>query len=446
MSLRLGAALARLGDGCALLTLALVPIWLRVPIDLWPRSWYALRHGIVLTMIGAVAFWALARFPNLADLRRDRLRLAFVVVMALLALWIAASTQWAFINFREPEVALSGAAQWLVTAAFVILIASGRVRPRAMVGVWGAVMIVIAAIVIAQTIQQGSIGLQALGELRYTASRGSPSILRAGELTLVRPYGLMPHPNITAGALVVGALALTAWLFSGARTLSRAAIPALALVIAALLLTFSRGAWAGLAAGGLAALPWLWPLLRRHWRRTLFAIGGLLLVAGLFVSLYAPFISARAGIGEESVELRSVADRIVYTEMAVRAFFENPIGGVGIGNFPWRSSYYLAKTFYDLQGDNVHNVLLSAAAELGIVGLALVIAGQTLGVIAAVRGLRAARDDERAARAALFAIWGALTVIGMVDHYPWTFPHFQLAWWGSLAALAVPPRADPPSM
>ncbi|MCS7072624.1 MAG: hypothetical protein NZM00_14050, partial [Anaerolinea sp.] len=259
------------------LALALVPFWLRVPVDLLPGSWYAVRHGIVLVLIGAMLVWALARFPGLTDLRRDRLRLAFALALALLTAWIAASTQWAFINFRRPDVALSGAAQWIVVSGFVILIACGRIHARALIGVWGAILIVISAIVIAQAGMQRSVGLHALGEPRYSLADGDPSILRAGELTFVRPPGLMPHPNLTAGALVAGALALAGWLLTAPRWRARAALVALPVVGFALLLTFSRGAWAGLAAGGLVALPWLWPSLRQHGRRVW--IAGVLLGA-----------------------------------------------------------------------------------------------------------------------------------------------------------------------
>ena len=120
-----------------------------------------------------------------------------------------------------------------------------------------------------------------------------------------------------------------------------------------------------------------------------------------FVIGYVPLLAARAGEGEELVEtaLGQRPDRLYGFRAAARSR-ERPILGVGIGNFPWRTSYYLAETNYDLRGDNVHNVLLSVAAELGIVGLLLLIAAIIFGMIAAVKACSARSGGRRPRRAA----------------------------------------------
>ena len=191
-----------------------------------------------------------------------------------------------------------------------------------------------------------------------------------------------------------------------------------------------------------AVLPLLrWTLRDRARRFQLVVTLALALAVGAaFVAGFAPFLAARAGSGEESIELRSVADRIVYTDFALRSIGERPVLGVGIGNFPWRTSYYLVDTFYDLRGDNVHNVYLSAWAELGLVGFALLLVALVAGLAAAFRAARSPIEvagaswlDDRTARAALLAIAVAVAVIGLLDHYPWTILHFQMLWWGGLA-------------
>jgi O-antigen ligase len=211
-----------------------------------------------------------------------------------------------------------------------------------------------------------------------------------------------------------------------------------------LLLTFSRAAWGGLLVGALALLLYLRPHLRRvSVRVSIAAIMGVALALGLlFFISYQSLLAARAGEEQESIELRSVADRIVFIDFAIRSIGERPVLGVGIGNFPWRTSYYIAETFYDLRGDNVHMVVLAVTAELGIVGLLLLLLALLSGTVVVVTGLRAAPpDDDRAARLALFAVFVALTAVGILDHYPWTQLHFQVAWWGSLAAAM--PRPNP---
>lgn len=109
----------------------------------------------------------------------------------------------------------------------------------------------------------------------------------------------------------------------------------------------------------------------------------LTLVGGVFAVRYWPYVTARAGIGEELVELRSIADRLVFTDFALRSIAERPAVGVGVGNFPWRSSYYLQTEFYDLQGDYVHHIYLAVTADLGIVGLLLYVGSMLAGAAAA---------------------------------------------------------------
>jgi O-antigen ligase len=193
-------------------------------------------------------------------------------------------------------------------------------------------------------------------------------------------------------------------------------------------LSFSRGAWLGLAAGGLAGLVLIRRArLRLPWQR-LFISGTFLLSTGLlFVAIYQPFLLARSGVSPESIEQRSVSDRLVFTEFALRAIGEQPIGGVGVGNFPWRASFYLMSTEFDLLGDNVHNIYLSVWAELGTIGLALYVGAIASGLWAA---LRQARDLPHIA---LIAMVLTLLVIGLLDHYPYSVLHFQMALWALLA-------------
>ncbi len=247
----------------------------------------------------------------------------------------------------------------------------------------------------------------------------------------------------STGAAHVAGLATGGWIIARHGWLRAAGVLIFGFGFWALLLTFSRAAWGGLVVGGLSVVPFLRLYLRRlDTRISLAAATAAALVVGLaFVLGYQPLLAARAGEGQESVELRSVSDRLVFMDFAFRSIRERPILGVGIGNFPWRTSYYLVETNFDLRGDNVHNVLLSVTAELGVVGLVLVLAAIGCGAVVVVAGLRASvwqsqtvRGDAHPARLALFAVFAALLAVGFLDHYPWTQIHFQAAWWGCLAA------------
>ena len=424
-----------------LLTFLLIPVWYRLPQSPIFARLYVTRFLIFLPMLWAIFSWIVLGAPGLKAFLQSRARVFWAFALFLLALWAFASQIWAFQRVAYPEVGGSAALQFGVSALFAFVIACAAPSPRAIIPVLLVGLFLNAAIVIGQALNQGSLGLIFLGEFPFTLDTVGVSILRSGVLRWVRPYGLLPHPNLAAGALLVGILAATAWLLSLRRWQQIAGILLVAFGGWALLLSFSRAAWGGLVAGGLALLLFLRPHLRRVETRVVLAVaGGLTLVVGAaFFAAYQPLLAARAGVGEESVELRSVSDRIVFINFALRSISERPILGVGIGNFPWRTSYYLAETTFALRGDNVHFVLLAAAAELGIVGLVLLVAAILAGVTAIIKGLRAPLDeintnDERAARLAFFAIFIALLAVGVLDHYPWSQLHFQVAWWGSLAA------------
>ncbi|MEP7293269.1 MAG: O-antigen ligase family protein [Chloroflexota bacterium] len=438
--------LHRLIHAAILLTFLLIPVWIRLPQSPLFAPLYVTRFLIFLPMLLAISLWLMLGLPGLRDFMCSRSRVLWALALLLLALWAFASQIWAFQRAAYPEIASSSSLQLAVSVLFVLVVACVAPPPRAIVALLVCSLIINAFIVILQAYHQAWLGLIFLGEFPYTLDTPGVSILQSGSLRWVRPYGLLPHPNLAAGALLVGTLAASAWLLSPHRWQRIAGIIIVALGWWALLFAFSRAAWGGLVVGGLVLLLFLRPHLRQvSIRLSLAVAAGMALAIGLaFLVGYQPLLAARGGEGQESIELRSVSDRIVFIDFALRSFGERPILGVGIGNFPWRTSYYIAETFYDLRGDNVHFVLLAAAAELGIVGLALLLLAILSGLVAAIKRLRAsAADQDRAARLALFAVFVALLAVGVLDHYPWSQIHFQVAWWGCLAAALAAPAATP---
>lgn len=418
---------------------ALVPLWLRLPL---PVPLTALRSVVLLTMLAAVIVWLLRGLPGLRTLTRGQH--LFAALIGRLLVWTLASPLWSFMRPTRPEVAINAAVQAAIVLTFALCVLAVRPPLKPIALGWAIGGGLLALLTIAQAAAQESIGLLVLGEFPITAADG-PSVIRAGMIEYVRPYGLMPHPNANAGALLIGLLAAvglaSVGLAAGGMRRAIAISAGLGAIAFALLLTFSRAAWIGAAIGGALLLPGLWPLLRTlPRRRVALTIGAVGIAGAVFVAQYTPLITARTGTTQESIELRSVADRLIFTEYALRALRDHPLTGVGAGNFPWQASAYLTETFYELRGDNVHNVLLSTAAELGLVGAALLIAAHAVGVGLALRQLHRSTGTDRAVRAGLFGVWAGLAIVGLFDHYPYTFPGFQLAWWGALALLTVPPQ------
>lgn len=446
-----------------LVTFLLVPVWYRFkgvagPFDVL----FSAGFLIFWPMIATAALWLVTGLPGFASLRRDPIRRLWALALLALALWACLSQSWAYTRSFQPEVTLGAALPFALAALFAVTVACAgppaRVIAAALVVglVWNTVLAG------AQVAVQGSVGLVAPGEFALNPGAAGTAIVQADGIRWLRPYGLLPHPNILAGYFALALLASLVWVLSKNRRLWLAGMLIFMPGLWAFLLTFSRSAWLGLAAGALAILPLLWRLsLHSRQIRLRFAIfTGLAMIAvGLFAALYWPFLTARAGISGESVELRSISDRAVYTEFALRAADEAPLIGLGIGNFPWRATWYLQFTDYDLQGQPAHHVFLSAWAELGLVGFALLALMLAFGMEVALRAVRTRyiasvqsssdkrrgeppvrpdTDSETLARAALLGGVIALVVIGLFDHYPWTLLHFQAAWWGLIAAAGKP--------
>jgi O-antigen ligase len=442
----------------ALVTFTLLPLWKRLPraqpAPMFLPDLHVSYFVILLPLLWTVILWLVFGLPGFRVLLSDPLRRWWALFLLLLAVWALASPSWAFIRLREPDVTVNAALQFSFAALFAVVVSCAGPPPRAIVAALSLSLVVNALIGILQSYQQGSLGLLGLGEFSFSAAHSGVGIVQAGAWRYVRPMGLMPHSNLLAGTLMIGLLASCALMLSPRRWIRWLGTGIFTLGLWALLLTFSRGSWIGFMVGGFAVLPLLWRFLRQREIRTQLAIaGGVALALGMvFFLSYRPLLGARVGEGQENVELRSVSDRLVFTEMAGRSISERPILGVGMGNFPWRTSYYLVDTDFDLQGDNVHHVFLSAWAELGIVGLALLACALVTGVEAGLKIFRTpstaplsefsegeARPirwlEDRAARAGLMAVVMALVISGLIDHYPWTILHFQVAWWASLAAL-----------
>lgn len=436
------------------LTFALVPVWYRFkgvagPFDVL----FSAGFLIFWPMLWTVGWWLMLGLPGFAALRRDPVRRLWALTLLALALWAFLSQAWAYTRSFQPEVTLGAALPFGLAALFAVVVACAGPPARAIVAALVVGLVWNSLLAGAQVAVQGSVGLVAPGEFALNPAASGTAIVQADGLRWLRPYGLLPHPNILAGFFALGLLAALVWVLSGS---TRRWLVGTLIFLAGLwafLLTFSRGAWLGFAVGALAITPLLWRLsLRERGVRLRFAVtlGLSLAAAGLFAALYWPFLTARAGIGGESVELRSVSDRAVFTEFAFRAIRESPLVGLGIGNFPWRATWYLQFTAYDLQGQPAHHVFLSAWAELGLVGFALLVLALMFGVEAALRtpSLPDRRgdligclyqpphypDSDSLARAVLLGGVVALAVISLLDHYPWTLLHFQAAWWGLVAA------------
>jgi O-antigen ligase len=418
-----------------IITLILIPHWLKLPQAPAPHTaTYTLGFVITWVMLGASVLCLALNYRCIPRVFRHRWRVRWLVSLLLLAGWTTLSQVWAFGAVDYPGMAQNAALQLWIVTLFALAITVSAPPPRWIIITLAALLLVHGIIALIQVSIQGSLGWGMLGELRLDVAQSGISVLLVAGDRWLRPYGFLPHPNVLGGFFSVATLAVAGWVLApDARGTTRyVLVLCLCVGFYALLLTFSRGAWLGFAVGGLVALPYVW----RQWRRLLPALVALVIVGGVFVGQYYPLLLTRAGVGQANTEMRSIADRVVYTRIAQIAIAERPLTGHGANNYPWYAANYLFyNTDYDLRGDNVHNIYLGIWSDLGVIGVGLFMAMLTCGLLAALH----TPSIERVACVAGVIGW---MFTGLFDHYMWTLPQMQALWLLLLAVAIAPPQSE----
>ena len=259
-----------------------------------------------------------------------------------------------------------------------------------------------------------------------------------------RIYSYLRNPNLYGGFLVpllpLGIVAIVYWPLWGWKLLAGVAT---IMNLGCLLLTYSRGAWIGGAAGlaviGLLLVQWLRIYLPSRWQAWALPgaslLGGAVAVLGVVSvdSLRLRVLSIFAGRSDTSNNFRlnvwmSVLDMI-------RDF---PILGIGPGNDAFNRVYPLyQRGNYSALG--AYSVPLELTVETGLIGLIafcwflLVLAGQ--GWQAWSRALQV-RDREGLWVAAGLAAGIGLMTHGLVDTV-WYRPQIQMLWWLVVALITT---------
>jgi O-antigen ligase len=306
------------------------------------------------------------------------------------------------------KIAVYTVSRWLLAVALAVALMSQELDRRQVEAALLLGLCLNALIGIAQVALQGPLGLP--GEMAPPAANAGASIIVAGQARWLRAYGLTLHPNVLGGYLAVGLLL---------------AVPLLErrrwrlcwwLLLAGLLLSFSRSAWLAVAlalppsAGWLA---WRRPALRRPLGITL---AGAALIALALAAVLAGPVQSRMRPASVAAEQRSLDERGEMVALALRLIGQRPLHGVGAGNFP--VAMHAAGS--PVEPQYVHNVPLLLAAELGVAGGALWLWLWLAPFWLLWRGRASPR------LVALVGAWLALGVIALWDSYPWGLPPGQL--------------------
>lgn len=244
---------------------------------------------------------------------------------------------------------------------------------------------------------------------------------------ILRASGTLPHPNILAGFLVVGIiLALHLLLSSTTKRQQLSYAATLLLMNTALWMTFSRQGWLALAT--VLGCMGLYTFLTHHSFPRSFVIAALTVIIP-FTTLtltFPDYITTRFQ-ATERLEVKSLEDRSQYLNEAKQLLQEDWITGIGIGNETIRAGQLDSHSARE-EVQPVHNIFVLIFTELGIFGLI----GFLCFVLLLLGSLNWKNDTQR--------MWGfvftALLIIGMFDHYFWTFSVGILFFW-SIAGILV---------
>jgi O-antigen ligase len=274
----------------------------------------------------------------------------------------------------------------------------------------------------------GYLGVTAVGEYLGIRALVYPKYILDPSLGIHFGRARGPFLEAVANGLALGmcgvaaALALSLWRGRWARL---AAGSVLALCLVGAILTLTRAVWLGAALAAAVTLLWV-PELRRFAAPAAVAAAGL----ALGVVLLVPGLAGKAD--ERAGEQRPLWDRYNTNAAAVRMLAEKPILGVGWDHSRDINVQYLRQADYPLTGAGlaIHNVFLSQATELGLLGALLWLVGLLLAVGGAI-ALRAPPELEpwRRALAPIAIVWFVAANFGPLGY---AFPTLLLWTWAGI--------------
>lgn len=287
-------------------------------------------------------------------------------------------------------------------------------------------------IVFGQYAGQKSLGLKFLAESHLDAGINGVAKIIVDGVTIIRPYGSLPHPNILATFLLLCIFCLYFLWLAKKRSFvwNCLLITAGFFIISAFWFSFARTA----ILVFLILIPLYFILLLRQKHEPIYEkpIGKIILIFLFFVfcsSLCTVLawteISSRFAISssEQAVSLRTF-----YNKTAFSIISAHPLSGIGLGNFVWEISQML-----DLMSSwlhqPVHNIYLLITSETGLLGLVVFLMFLFL-ILSQVRAVK------NAPYLGLVIIFYGFLFIGLFDHYFWTLQQGQLMFWLVLGILA----------
>lgn len=384
--------------------------WEYGAISLYATEILLLVVLLALVIKGAVYIKQAKPKFSVKNLKSANRRTAAAVLLFLI--WAGLSVIWAI----NKEVAWE---KFIVLAeagvVFLILI-SGAVGWRKLS--WAIILsgVIQAVLALAQFVTQSIPASTFFGMASQSADVLGASVVEPASGRWLRAYGSFPHPNILGGWLVLGLILIIEQLkqhklqVASCKLQDFFLIPSFVVILFGLLATFSRSAWLAFLLFLIFYL--LLSFIKKKERVLAGAIVGLIVVCVFIFSAATPelFFSRLASSGR--LEEKSNIERASSISQSWQIIKQNPILGVGIGNYGLAVHKYLDAAEPAWYYQPAHNVPLLIWSEAGLIGL--------MGLIAIIwlraYGLRLTLRQNWSG-ALLFL---PLLIISFFDHYPWS--------------------------
>ncbi len=378
-----------LGCGVLLLLFLVPPLpWnIRLPLYLMVLVWTILRPRVALYLLPFCVPWGSLDYIDVSALRLDS---ADILTVFLALGWLINCALPAYTGLRDREAAripwylvltmfalvgtmvlsmtvaisvkssLKEISKWLEVLA-IVLLGSQYLRTRRQI--WMIIVLVCLA----------GITQAIFGYLQAFFNLGPQSFIRGAAL---RVYGTFDQPNPYAAYINLPLSVALALTLLGRNWLTRMLAGITSIMLAsAEYLSQSRGGEIALAAALFFIVLAGMPRIRVLMRVLIIGIFGFVeaaLLGWIPLSLFDPALKflglVQISLVEPSIQDFSTAERLAHWIAGLHMYFDHPILGVGIGNYPDAYPPYQITSFADPLG-HAHNYYINIAAEMGTIGL-----------------------------------------------------------------------------
>jgi len=291
-----------------------------------------------------------------------------------------------------------------------------------------------AGLVLGQFLLQRPLGLSLLGEQQvFTWNQGIAKLVANG-ITYVRGYGTFPHPN-PLSAYLLATIFILIYLFTQAEQKGKKIVYSLMIAgtTLGLIATFSRAAFLAL---GLGLLIFFGYFLYKHLPKINFVpLGTILLSLVLAFIIFRPFLLIRATISDSAS-----LERVFYAKVGWQIIKANPVFGVGVGESVLHMEQYSPVKLWPWQIQPIHNYFELFAADLGIIGVLILLWifwSHLWKLVLSIRYMVSKSPPLATCYLLLATILTCFLLLMLFDHYFYTLQQTQLLLWLLLGIIAA---------